>query len=333
VVGNVTHTPPADTLDTRIAGALQVDPRVSWRDLSHAVGTSESTVARRARALMESGAIRTTVVLDPIASGAGSPVLMQISCQNGALADVARRLTAREDVRFLVVVTGRVDIVAELISPSGDQLARVLMEDFADIPGIAATRSESVLRQFKTTFQWSRGIMPGANGSRPRVEIGGPMPQGQLDDVEQRLVAMMHGRGRRSYADLGAEMGMSEGAVRRRLDAMFSGPVAHPMAVVQPRFLGFGVEMMFWLEVDLRRLEDVARVLGTRPEVRYLAATSGQTDLVAEAIFHNQADLYAFRTGVLGTIDGVRRIEATAMLKTLKRAYLRFDDDEERGAT
>lgn len=315
-----------DSLDQRIASVLQVDPRASWRDLSRLVGTSESTVARRAKALLESGAIRTTVVIDPIASGIGAPVLMQISCEHGALADVAERLADREDVRFMVVVTGRVDIVAEVIAESGDHLARLLMVDLADIPGIAGTRSESVLRQFKTTFQWSRDIMPDLAGvKREVVRTDGPMPQVELDPLERRLVDLLHDRGRRSYADLGAEVGMSESAVRRRLDALFSGVVAKPMAVVQPRMLGFDVEMMFWLQVDLRRLEKVAAELGRRPEVRYLAATSGQSDLVVEAIFQNRADLYSFRTEVLGRIEGVRHIEATALLKTLKRAYLRFD--------
>jgi DNA-binding Lrp family transcriptional regulator len=319
----------ADSLDAGIAGALQVHPRASWRDLSRLLGTSESTVARRAKALLDSGAIRTTVVIDPIASGMGSPVLLQISCQHGALADVADRLAGRDDVRFVVVVTGRVDIVAEVIARSGDDLAEFLMHDLAEIPGIAATRSESVLRQFKTTFQWSRGIVPGADARRAEVRTAGPIPEAQFDPLERRLIELLHGRGRRSYADLGTELGLSESAVRRRLDALFGGVVARPMAVVQPRMLGFGVEMMFWLELDLGRLEQVAAELGRRPEVRYLAATSGQSDLVVEAIFRTQAELYTFRTSVLGGIDGVRHIEATRLLKTLKRAYLRFDSKPE----
>lgn len=321
-----------DTLDARIASALQVDPRASWRDLSRLLGTSESTIARRVRALLESGAIRTTVVIDPIMAGVGSPVLMQISCQHGAMADVADRLADRDDVRWLAVVTGRVDIVAELITPSGDHLAQVLMDDLAEIPGIDGTRTESVLRQFKTTFQWSRGILPEMDGvERVEVQIAGPIPQADLDPLEVRMIELLHGRGRRSYADLGTELGMSESAVRRRLEGLLNGVVAKPMAVVQPRFLGFDVEMMFWLEVDLGRLEDVARELGKRPEVRYLAATSGHSDLAVEAIFHNRADLYSFRIGVLGKIPGVRHIEATTILKTLKRAYLRFDRDTQAG--
>src|SRR5262245_65614329 len=70
-------------LDRRIVAALQIDPRASWRWLAEIVDSSESTVARRARALASAGACRSVAMLDPIRGGLGHALLVQLRFQSG----------------------------------------------------------------------------------------------------------------------------------------------------------------------------------------------------------------------------------------------------------
>ncbi|WP_028920934.1 Lrp/AsnC family transcriptional regulator [Pseudonocardia acaciae] len=314
-------------LDARIAVALLVNGRGSWRELAREVGTSESTVARRVKALQDARLIQTTVLADPIRCGLGYPVVLQVACQPGAVGTVAAALATRQDVRAEMIVTGTFDLVVEVVVPSSASLADLLTdgaEGIAGVPGIARITTVSILRTFKTTAQWGQDQFAERGGDTVRDPID-PDRENEpigLDDVDLALLERLGEDGRRSYAQLALALGMSESAARRRVERMVASGCLAPVTLVDPGLLGFGIETFMWLSVDLARIGEVARALAGRPEVRFLAASSGSADLILEATLRSQDDLYRFRADVLGRIEGIRSAEASLELKTLKRAFL-----------
>lgn len=313
-----------DDLDRRIAAVLQIDGRTTWRQVARIVGTSESTVARRAQNLLDAGAMRVTAVADPIRCGFGYPVLLQLSCEVGAAQDVARGLADRADVRFVALVTGTFDIVAEVIVPSRVRLARVLLEELPEIEGIRRTTTESVLRNFKTSYDWSRDLLGDEAGEiAPLAPVDGPSHS--LDSIDALLLHLLVEDGRRTYAELATKVGVSESMVRRRIEALVASGCLRFATFVEPHLLGYDVEVFIWLRVELSRLEEIAGALAERREVRYLSATSGFSDLTCEAILGSQNDLYAFETDVLGVLSGVREVDVGLELETIKRGYVRMD--------
>lgn len=309
-------------LDARIAAALLVNGRGSWRELARAVGTSDSTVARRVRALQDARLIQTTVLADPIRCGLGYPIVLQVSCRPDVIGEVAEALAQRADVRAETIVTGQFDLVVEVIVPSSGYLADVLIDDISRTPGITGITTVSILRNFKVTAEW--GLDQFAQEGPPRrwIDAGEPVEPKPLDEMDLKVLAEMRDDGRRSYAELALALGISESAVRRRVERMMDDGCLQPVTLVDAGLLGFEIETFMWLSVELSRLEEVARALAGRPEVRFLAASSGSTDLMLEVTLRSQHDLYRFRTDVLGTIDGIRSAEASLVLRTLKRAYL-----------
>jgi DNA-binding Lrp family transcriptional regulator len=318
--------PEAVTLDQRIAMALQLRGRASWRDIARLLGTSESTVARRARALMEAGLIRITAVPDPQRCGFGYPVLVQLVCSPDQVGTVAARLAERHDVRFLAAVTGPFDIVAEVIVGSSRDLAGVLLDELASVPGVVRTTTETVLRTFKMAYDWSRPLLESvvALPPAPSRDVRAPLPPVVLDDVDLRLIDLLREDGRRTFQELAVALGISESAARRRVGHLISSGCVTPVTLVAPPFLGYGVEALVFLRVELGRLEEVAGALVDRPEVRYLSATCGRSDLVAEVILRTQDDLYQFRTRVLGDLPGIRDVDVALELQTFARAHLRL---------
>jgi DNA-binding Lrp family transcriptional regulator len=307
-------------LDRRIVAALQSDARASWRRIAEIVNSSESTVARRARALAAVGAIRS-----PIRVGLGNPVLVQLRCQPRRGRAVARQLADHPDVRFVTLVTGPFDVMAELIVPSKRRLMSFLFDELASIEGITDTSTETVLRNFKTSYDWSWNLLGIAPPARVAHEShGGPLVD--LDDVDQHLAARLRENGRSGFPELAEALGITESMARRRVDALVSSGALLPITLVDPGLLGFEIELTMWLHVDLSRLEDAARALVALPGVRYLSATSGYSDLVGEVILRSHEELYTFRTQVLGALPGLRRADLALELQTLKRAYLRLDD-------
>lgn len=317
--------PKLDDLDRRIAAVLQIDGRSTWRQAARLAGTSESTVARRAQSMLDAGIMRVNGIADPIRCGFGHPVLLQLSCEAGAAAGVARRLAERADVRFVALVTGTFDIVAEVIVPSRVALARVLLEELPEIEGITRTTTESVLRNFKTSYDWSRDLLGDAEPTEVAVAEPVEAPAPSLDEVDLLLLHLLVEDGRRTYAELASAIGGSESMARRRIEALVASGCLRFATFVEPRLLGYDVEVFIWLRVELARLEEIARALAEQREVRYLSATSGFSDLTCEAILGSQDDLYSFSTGVLGKLPGVREVDIGLELETVKRGYVRMD--------
>ena len=315
-----------DELDRQIAVALQLNGRATWRQVAKVVGTSESTVARRGRQLLEEGLVRVTGQPDPARTGLGYPVLVQLTCEAGAVKRVARSLAERPDVRFLALVTSTFDIIVELIVPSRARLARILVDEFSAIEGITSTTTDAVMRTFKTSYDWSRelldeqGIDPSFGAElRPRPDAASPTA---LDETDLQLIQLLREDGRRTYAELAQAVATSESMVRRRVSALVQQGALAFATLVSPRALGFEIEAFVLLRVNLGELEQIASELAARREVRYLSATSGFSDLACEVILRSPDDLYEFTTRVLGGLAGVQRAVISHELVTVKRAYM-----------
>jgi DNA-binding Lrp family transcriptional regulator len=316
--------PSLDDLDRQIVAALQVNGRATWQQISRAVGASESTVSRRANRLLQQGVVRIAGVADPIRCGLGHPVLLQVECAVGAVGSVARALALRPDVRFLALLTGTYDLVLEIIVPSRAHLATVLVEQLNSVPGITRVTTESVVRNFKTSYDWSRELLGDAvhHVAPPRpatAESGGRVTFGAVD---LQLLQLLATDGRLSLAELAGRVGAGESVVRRRVEALTSSGGLRFATLIDPLLMGYDCELFLWLDVDLGRLEEVAAALAERPEIRYLSATAGYSDLVAEVILRDLDDLYRFNTKVLAALPGIRRSEIGIELQTIKRGYL-----------
>lgn len=306
---------PLSVLDQSIVAALQIDARASWRDIAHLVSSSESTVARRARTLITAGAIRSTAILDPIRVGHGYPVLLQLRCRPSRVNAVARALANHPNVRFVTAVTGPFDVVAELIVPSNRHLMRFLFEEIPSMEGITNTSTETVLRNFKTSYDWRHELLDVSLAAQAGPEAGNGRTV-ELDEIDRRLVAGLAENGRIGFPELADALGITESMTRRRVEALVSNGALLPVTLVDPRLLGFEVEVFLWLHVDLSKLEDIAAALAALPAVRYLSATSGYSDLVAEVLLRSHDELYVFRTELLGSLPGLRRADLALELQT-----------------
>lgn len=130
---------------------------------------------------------------------------------------------------------------------------------------------------------------------------------------------------RRSHVPEGWRGGHDRTATERQAHRVGAARASvRPIALVDPRLLGFDVELLLWLRVDLAQLERVAAALSSRREVRYVSATSGYSDLVCEVIVRSPNDLYAFLTTVVGALDGVRQVDGASELVTVKRSHIRL---------
>lgn len=142
----------------------------------------------------------------------------------------------------------------------------------------------------------------------------------QLDEVSKAIIEQLQADGRRSYADIGKAVGLSEAAVRQRVQRLTESGVMQIVAVTDPMQLGFTRQAMIGIRVagDTRV---VAEQLAEIPEIDYVVLTAGSFDLLAEVVCENDEELISLLNSRIRILEGVQTTETFVYLKLQKQFY------------
>lgn len=313
--------PPLDDLDRRIAAALQLNGRASWREVAALVAASENTVARRATRLIEGGLLTVAVVREPHCAGLGHIANVFIACRSGRQLDVAQALAERPDVWALSIVTGAYDVFCQVTVPTAEDLARVLLHDVQHIDGVESTSVETTVRTFKLSYDWGRELLGAVDNPAVSPVLHGEAPH-VLDQVDQAILDALRADARRSFAGLADDVGVHESTARRRFEALRGQGCVNIATFVSGRTLGFQPEMLLRIEVAPPHLKAAATQLAGCREVRYLELTLGKVGLFGEVFLPSLDAVYDFTTGMIGSLPGVSGMHLATQLHTLKRGYV-----------
>src|SRR5688572_17379255 len=145
-------------------------------------------------------------------------------------------------------------------------------------------------------------------------------PRNQLDDVSLAIIEQLQQDGRRSYAAIGKVVGLSEAAVRQRVQRLVdSGVMQIVAAVTDPLQLGFARAAMLGIRVA-GPTERVADGLVDLDEVIYVVVTAGTIHIVARVVARSDADLLTI-SDKIRRIPGVQSTETFVYLETRKEIY------------
>ncbi|ANH38994.1 Regulatory protein AsnC [Nocardioides dokdonensis FR1436] len=145
-------------------------------------------------------------------------------------------------------------------------------------------------------------------------------PTTPLDDVSKAIIEQLQQDGRRSYAAIGKVVGLSEAAVRQRVQRLVDGGVMQVVAVTDPLELGFARQAMVGVRCT-GPLEPVADALAEIAEVDYVVITAGAYDLLAEVVAESDERLLELISSRIRTIEGVVATETFMYLKLRKQTY------------
>jgi Lrp/AsnC family transcriptional regulator, regulator for asnA, asnC and gidA len=141
-----------------------------------------------------------------------------------------------------------------------------------------------------------------------------------MDDVSKQLIEELQRDGRRSYAALAKTVGLSEAAVRQRVQRLIDSGVMQVVAVTDPLQVGFSRQAMVGIraEGDLVR---VAEELGKIDEVDYVVITAGSFDILCELVCEDDDHLLQVLSERIRVLPGVRDTETFVYLKLAKQTY------------
>ena len=149
---------------------------------------------------------------------------------------------------------------------------------------------------------------------------GQPTPAYGVDDVGKRLIEELQQDGRRSYAALAKTVGLSEAAVRQRVQRMVDSGLMQVVAVTDPLQVGFHRQAMIGLRVE-GDLVRVADELAKIDEVDYVVITAGSFDILLELVCEDDDHLLRVLSDRIRVLPGVRDTETFVYLRLAKQTY------------
>ncbi|MFF4949946.1 Lrp/AsnC family transcriptional regulator [Streptomyces chattanoogensis] len=329
-----------DDLDRSLVHALHLDGRAPFSRIAAVLGVSTQTVTRRYRRLQADAALRVVGLPDPHRAGRAQ-WLVRLTASPHTAQDLAQAMARRADTSWVKLASGGTEIVAVVDTPSGaDSGHSLVLHDIPRTAGITAVSSHYLLHTYlggPTAWRGRADILTsrqqdqlrppgGPDGSRAasagksqsarKTQSAGK----DLAPTDRELLRVLAQDGRAGQAELAAATGWSPATVARRLaDLRASGAVFFDVEVDAALF-GAATQALLWMAVPPAHLDHVATALARHDELAFVSATTGPTNLVAQALCPGPAALHHYLTRRLGTLDAIRALETSPVLRTVKAA-------------
>ena len=164
--------------------------------------------------------------------------------------------------------------------------------------------------------------MTDLEGEPAQLRVPGARPGSafQLDELSKAIIEELQQDGRRSYAGIGKAVGLSEAAVRQRVQRMVEAGVMQIVAVTDPLQLGFSRQAM----IGIRCTGDTTMLgekLAAMDAVDYVVLTAGSFDIIAEVVCEDDDSLLELLNTKIRALPGVITTETLVYLKLVKQQY------------
>lgn len=144
--------------------------------------------------------------------------------------------------------------------------------------------------------------------------------QSVLDEVSKQIIEQLQQDGRKSYSEIGKVVGLSEAAVRQRVQKLTESGVMQVVAVTDPMRLGFKRQAMIGIKC-MGNATEIAEKLTEFDSVDYVVLTAGSFDVLVEVVCEDDEDLIQLLNSKIRALPGVISSETFVYLKLHKQFY------------
>ncbi len=146
-----------DDLNRAIIRMLQEDGRLPYKDIAQALQVSEGTIRNRVHSMKQSGALRIVALADPMAIRYQADAMIGIKVASPATPrEVANRLSELSEVVYVLWVSGRYDLLIEVVCESGQAFQQFLEQNCFGQADIDQIEVMSGIEMFKNQFLLKR---------------------------------------------------------------------------------------------------------------------------------------------------------------------------------
>ena len=161
---------PIDDLDQHIIEALQQDGRRPFTKIAADLGISEASVRQRVANLINTQVMQIVAVTNPVKLGFSLASMIGIRVSGDRLLEVAQEVSAFDEVIYLILCTGRFDMLAEVVCRDNDHLLKFLTEKLYKVVGVQQAETYMYLRVYKQNdwaFLSQASVSPSPPQMRP----------------------------------------------------------------------------------------------------------------------------------------------------------------------
>ncbi|NLL41974.1 MAG: Lrp/AsnC family transcriptional regulator [Firmicutes bacterium] len=139
-----------------------------------------------------------------------------------------------------------------------------------------------------------------------------------LDQFDREIISLLQQDGRMPFLTIANELGLAEGTVRRRVSKLMDEGLLKIVGIANPFKVGLQTVAIVGLKVDRGQLQPIATRLAELTEVRYVALSTGNYDLVIEVVVGSNDELLTFLVDTLRDIPGINNTGTSVVLKVAK---------------
>ncbi|QLY29615.1 Lrp/AsnC family transcriptional regulator [Nocardia huaxiensis] len=322
-----------DVLDRQIMHALVVDARIPFAKLGALLDVSEQTVARRYRSLRQRGIIHVSGQLNIVPLGQARWILRIRSTPKAALR-LGESLARIPELSWVSLLSTGSEVMCVSRARTVERRDALLLKMIPQAPQVTEFLAHEVLHAFPLYEEWPRfGVL----FTEEQLEALGPRRVAVADKAseasialsaeDEAMMAILARDARAPYAQLAAATGWSATRVARRMTELLESGVLYFDLDFALERMGYAVRGAVWLRTRPADLAAVGAALATHPEVTYVAATTGPTNLTAALVCRDTAHLYRYITERLGALEGITDLEVTPALRVFKQAQTMLDAD------
>ena len=148
---------PDDKLNRAIISMLQRDGRIAFSEIAHKLDVSEGTIRNRVNAMKDAGMLRIVAMADPVAAEYKTDAMLGLRVAAGCTPGVvAERLSKLPDVVYILWVSGRFDLLVELVSNDRTGFLSFLDTEIHGQRDIDSCETMTGLKNFKNQFLLKR---------------------------------------------------------------------------------------------------------------------------------------------------------------------------------
>lgn len=141
-----------DKIDLDIISILQKDGRIPFTEIAKRLNISEGTVRNRMSRLQQQEILQVLGMVDPYNLGFDAPAMIGVSVEPQKLESAAELIAEFEEVSYLVMVSGEVDLMVEVMCRDREALAQFLNQKLRQVPGILRTQTFFILSTYKMAY-------------------------------------------------------------------------------------------------------------------------------------------------------------------------------------
>lgn len=141
-----------DSIDQYIIEAMRKDGREAFAQIAEQLNVSPGMIRQRYNRLVELGYLKVVAVTNPLMMGMRTMAMIGIRTDGRKMLQVAENVAKLTEVVYLVIVSGRYDIMAEVFCKDDEEMLKFLTEKLAKVDGIRETETFMHMKIMKEIY-------------------------------------------------------------------------------------------------------------------------------------------------------------------------------------